>query len=83
MGNNNNLVPGFNDEKDDSLKINLEKLTDVDNGLIVYLSNLNVRLIDILYHILQKNAIDEYEKMSGFLWIDPNIFRKLLLMVFL
>lgn len=38
MGNNNNLVPGFNDEKDDSLKINLEKLTDVDNGLIVYLN---------------------------------------------
>ena len=25
---NNNLVPGFNDEKDDSLKINLEKLQD-------------------------------------------------------
>jgi len=24
---NNNLVPGFNDEKDDSLKINLEKVT--------------------------------------------------------
>ena len=38
MGNNNNLVPGFNDERDDSLKINLEKLDDVENGLIVYLN---------------------------------------------
>ena len=38
MGNNNNLVPGFNDERDDSLKINLEKLNDVDNGLIIYLN---------------------------------------------
>lgn len=38
MGNNNNLVPGFNDERDDSLKINLEKLDDVDNGLVVYLN---------------------------------------------
>lgn len=38
MGNNNNLVPGFNDERDDSLKINLEKLEDVENGLIIYLN---------------------------------------------
>ncbi|BDC95242.1 MULTISPECIES: STAS domain-containing protein [Treponema] len=38
MGNNNNLVPGFNDERDDSLKINLEKLNDVENGLIIYLN---------------------------------------------
>ena len=35
---NNNLVPGFNDEKDDSLKINLEKINDVDNGLVIYLN---------------------------------------------
>ena len=38
MGNNNELVPGFNDEKDDSLKITLEKITDVDNGLVIYLN---------------------------------------------
>src|SRR5574344_1032151 len=31
MINNNNLVPGFNDEKDDSLKISLEKVNEVDN----------------------------------------------------
>ena len=37
-GNNNNLVPGFNDEKDDSLKITLEKIEDVDNGLVIYLN---------------------------------------------
>lgn len=36
--NNNNLVPGFNDEKDDSLKITLEKINDVDNGLVIYLN---------------------------------------------
>ena len=35
---NNNLVPGFNDEKDDSLKITLEKINDVDNGLVIYLN---------------------------------------------
>ena len=38
MSNNNDLVPEFNDEKDDSLKINLEKINDVDNGLVIYLN---------------------------------------------
>ena len=38
MGNNNYLVPGFNDERDDSLKINLERLNDVENGLVIYLN---------------------------------------------
>ena len=34
---NNNIVPGFNDEKDDSLKINLEKVPEVENCLTIYL----------------------------------------------
>lgn len=38
MSNNNDLVPGFNDEKDDSLKITLEKAGDVSNGLLIYLN---------------------------------------------
>ncbi len=38
MGNNNNLVPGFNDEKDDSLKINLEKVNDIENCVSIYLN---------------------------------------------
>ena len=38
MSNNNDLVPGFNDEKDDSLKISLEKINDVDNGLVIFLN---------------------------------------------
>ena len=38
MANNNDLVPGFNDERDDSLKISLDKIPDVDKGLIVYLN---------------------------------------------
>ena len=38
MINSNNLVPGFNDEKDDSLKISLEKVDDVPNGLCIYLN---------------------------------------------
>jgi len=38
MVNNNNLVPGFNDEKDDSLKITLEKVNDIENCLTVYLN---------------------------------------------
>lgn len=36
--NNNNLVPGFNDEKDDSLKISLENMQGLDNGLVIYLN---------------------------------------------
>jgi anti-sigma B factor antagonist len=38
MSNNNNLIPGFNDEKDDSLKISLEKVDPVENGLTIYLN---------------------------------------------
>ncbi|MCR4790221.1 MAG: STAS domain-containing protein [Treponemataceae bacterium] len=38
MGNNNTIVPGFDDEKDDSLKINLEKIPSVDNGILLYLN---------------------------------------------
>ena len=38
MSNNNDLVPGFNDEKDDSLKITLEKIEGIDNGLVIYLN---------------------------------------------
>ena len=34
---NNNIVPGFNDEKDDSLRINLEKVPEVENCLTIYL----------------------------------------------
>lgn len=38
MNNNNSLVPGFDDEKDDSLKISLEKIDSVPSGLRIYLS---------------------------------------------
>jgi anti-sigma B factor antagonist len=38
MSSNNSLIPGFNDEKDDSLKIQLEKAPSVEEGMIVYLS---------------------------------------------
>lgn len=38
MVNNNNLVPGFNDEKDDSLKITLEKVAEVSNCLTIHLN---------------------------------------------
>ena len=34
---NNNIVPVFNDEKDDSLTINLEKVPEVENCLTIYL----------------------------------------------
>lgn len=36
--NNNDLVPGFNDEKDDSLKINLEKINDKENIILIILN---------------------------------------------
>ena len=38
MVNSNNLVPGCNEEKDDSLKISLEKVDGVPNGLCIYLN---------------------------------------------
>lgn len=38
MVNNNNLVPGFNDEKDDSLKISLDKVAEVPNCLNIHLN---------------------------------------------
>lgn len=38
MSSNNSLIPGFNDEKDDSLKIQLEKAPAVEECMIVYLS---------------------------------------------
>jgi len=36
--NNNEIVPGFDDEKDDSLKISLEKVPSADGCLLLYLS---------------------------------------------
>ena len=36
--NNNDIVPGFDDEKDDSLKIRLQKVETVDNCLALYLT---------------------------------------------
>ena len=38
MSNNNAIVQGFDDEKDDSLKITLDKIADVNKGLIIYLN---------------------------------------------
>lgn len=38
MTNNNDLVPGFNDERDDSLKINLERIAEIENCIIVFLN---------------------------------------------
>ena len=35
---NNEIVPGFDDEKDDSLKIRLQKFDNVDNCLALYLT---------------------------------------------
>ncbi len=38
MVNNNNLIPGFNEEKDDSLKIILEKVEGINNCISIYLN---------------------------------------------
>jgi anti-anti-sigma factor len=35
---NNEIVPGFDDEKDESLKIKLQKVNDVEGCLVLYLS---------------------------------------------
>ena len=36
--NNDDIVPGFNDDKDDSLKMNLDKVAEVDGCLVVNLN---------------------------------------------
>jgi len=36
--NNNDIVPGFDDEKDESLKIRLQRLDGVDHALVLYLT---------------------------------------------
>lgn len=38
MGIDNNLVPGFTDDKDDSLKISLEKVENVNSCIMLYLN---------------------------------------------
>lgn len=38
MDSNNSIIPGFDNEKDDSLTISLRKAEGVANGLLVYLS---------------------------------------------
>ncbi|NLC91867.1 MAG: STAS domain-containing protein, partial [Treponema sp.] len=38
MDNNNSLIPGFDNEKDDSLSIVIRKAEGVQNGIFVYLS---------------------------------------------
>jgi anti-anti-sigma factor len=35
---NNDIVPGFDDEKNDSIKLKLQKIEDMEGGLIVYAS---------------------------------------------
>jgi anti-sigma B factor antagonist len=36
--NNNDIVPGFDEEKDDSLKIRLQKVDEVEGCLVLYLT---------------------------------------------
>lgn len=36
--NNNDIVPGFDEEKDDSLKIHLQEVGEIKDGLILYLT---------------------------------------------
>ena len=38
MINSNSLIPGFDDEKDDSLKISLDKNDSVPKGIFIYLN---------------------------------------------
>ena len=38
MSINNSLIPGFNDEKDESLKINVEKVDTIETCVILYLN---------------------------------------------
>ncbi len=35
---NNSIIPGFDDERDDSLKIVLEKADSIQDGIFIYLN---------------------------------------------
>lgn len=37
-GNNNNIIPEFDDERDESLKVNLEKAESIPSGIFIYLT---------------------------------------------
>jgi len=36
--NNNSIIPGFDEEKDDSLKIRLEKVENVESCIVLFLN---------------------------------------------
>lgn len=38
MDSNNSIIPGFDNDKDDSLAINLRKMDNMKNGLFIYLN---------------------------------------------
>ena len=42
MDSNNVVIPGFDQDKDDSLQIRLDKSFGVPNGLIVYLTGYKI-----------------------------------------
>lgn len=38
MSDNEKIIPGFNDDKDDSLKISLQKVDELDGAICIYLN---------------------------------------------
>ena len=58
---NNDLVPGFNDEKDDSLKIQLDKIEDVENCLMVILNG----YIDTYNSVYFQKQIGKKHRVAG------------------
>ena len=48
--NNNELVPGFDDEKDDSLKIILENIPEVNSCLMVILNGYIDTYNSVFFH---------------------------------
>jgi anti-sigma B factor antagonist len=52
---NNNIVSGFDDKTVDSIKLKLQKIEDMEGGLIVYVSG----YIDTYNSILFQNRIEE------------------------
>ena len=56
--NNNSIVPGFDNEKDDSLKISLEKIDSVSNGLRVYLNGyVEAGFINLIFNCSALNYV--------------------------
>ena len=57
MDSNNSIIPGFDNEKDDSLSIALKKAEGVNRGIFIYLNGFMIRIYIILQFFCFPSAL--------------------------